>query len=269
MKHWIRGTLAVVFALAVYSAYAQASRFVGSWTVDVQGSPRQRAMVITQEGETLHVSWGWKDQAKLLAVESSLDSDGTLTVTTRTDAVIVVHISDDDTLRGKFTTSAGKVLSATALRSTGAAQTSAPQLAAATPVSNTSQAVMPISFQPYQLVGDWNFVNSNTGNKYGGNIEVDVKAMDSKGTMHGLISYDGRQTNDKCGTKPLFTDKPVEAEIVKSANDYRIAFQVNCSNGASPRLITWTLTCDDKGDCTEPEVAAWGRGRKLLREVRK
>ncbi|MEO8925468.1 MAG: hypothetical protein ABI330_22060, partial [Caldimonas sp.] len=73
MNHWIRPTLAVVFALAVFSAYAQASRFVGNWTVDVQGSPRQLAMVITQEGDTLHVSWGLKDQAKLPAVESSLD----------------------------------------------------------------------------------------------------------------------------------------------------------------------------------------------------
>lgn len=124
------------------------------------------------------------------------------------------------------------------------------------------------SFEPYKLVGDWNFVNSNTGTKYGGDIEVVVKAMEPNGTMHGLISYDGRQTNDKCGTKPLFTDKPVEAEITKSANDYRIAFQVNCSSGISPRLVTWTLTCDDKGDCTQPEVQSWGRGRKLLREVR-
>ena len=124
------------------------------------------------------------------------------------------------------------------------------------------------SFEPYKLVGDWDFINSNTGRKFGGNIEVSIKSMEANGTMHGLISYDGRQTNDNCGTKPLFTDTPVEAEITKSANDYRIAFQVNCSSGISPRLITWTFTCDDKGDCKQPEVLAWGRGRKLLREVR-
>jgi hypothetical protein len=116
------------------------------------------------------------------------------------------------------------------------------------------------SFKPYKLVGDWKFDNSNSGRHYGGDIEVSINSINTKGIMHGLISYDGRQTNDQCGTKKLFADKPVEAEIIKGANEYRVTFQVECLKGESPRIVSWTLVCDSGGVCTRPEVQPWGRG---------
>jgi len=125
----------------------------------------------------------------------------------------------------------------------------------------------PNDFKPYKLVGNWQFVNSNTGRNYGGDIEVAITSIDGNGTMHGLISYDGRQTNDKCSTKELFADKPVEAEIIKANNDYRVTFQVNCLTGVSPRVISWTLTCAE-AICSMPEVLPWGKGAKVLRETR-
>jgi rhodanese-related sulfurtransferase len=216
MKLSIRVTFAVVFALAVFSAYAQASRFVGSWTVDVQGSPRQRAMVITQEGDTLQVSWGWKDQAKLPAVESSLDGDGTLTITTRTDAVIVVHISDDDTLRGKFTTSAGKVLSATAIRSTGAAQTSAPQLAAATPVSNTSQAAMPM-LSPGQTFADETKDFGVSPTKFRKGPPYDVGTPMQAPGVRTVTTVELREMMAGAPA-PILIDANGSAEMIESAN---------------------------------------------------
>ena len=122
-------------------------------------------------------------------------------------------------------------------------------------------------FRPYKLVGDWQFVSSVTGRHYGGDIEVTITSIDGNGTMRGQISYDGRQTNDQCSTKRLFIDKPAEAEIIKTANDYRVTFQVDCLHGVSPRIISWTLTCKE-GACSMPDVLPWGQGAKVLRESR-
>ena len=122
------------------------------------------------------------------------------------------------------------------------------------------------TFKPYKLVGGWKFVNSSTGRNYGGDIEVEVSRVDEKGIMHGRISYDGRQSNDRCGTKPLFTDTPVEAEIVKLNKEYRITFQANCQVGVSPRTFSWTLLCDDDGVCSFPTALPWGNGVTTLTE---
>lgn len=123
-------------------------------------------------------------------------------------------------------------------------------------------------FKPYKLAGDWKFVNSNTGVKYGGDVEVVINNMDSKGVLHGRISYDGRQTNDKCGTKALFTDKPVEAEIIKTNEGYRVTYEVPCSIGVSPRVFSRSLACTDHGICSQPEVLPWGKGVLSLTEKR-
>jgi hypothetical protein len=82
--------------------------------------------------------------------------------------------------------------------------------------------------------------------------------------MHGRISYDGRQTNDQCSTKPLFIDTPVEAEIIRVGKDYRISFSVNCLKGSSPRVMSWTLICDESGTCSQPIVQPWGKGAITL-----
>ena len=134
-------------------------------------------------------------------------------------------------------------------------------------VAQTAPQATP-DFKPYKLVGGWQFTNSNTGAKYGGDIEVAIESVDQKGVMRGRISYDGRQTNDKCGTKPLFTDTPVEAEITKKETDYNVSFQVNCSTGKSPRVFSWKLVCGQDGSCSQPSESAWGKGTTSLKEVR-
>jgi hypothetical protein len=59
------------------------------------------------------------------------------------------------------------------------------------------------NFSPYELVGDWQFVNSNSGKKYGGDIKVNVDRLDKPGAMRGTISYDCRQLNDVCELAPF------------------------------------------------------------------
>lgn len=86
--------------------------------------------------------------------------------------------------------------------------------------------------------------------------------------MQGRISYDGRQLNDVCSTVGLLTDKPVETEVIKSGNAYKVAFSVNCARGASPRVFVWALECAADGVCTQPNDSARGKGATTLTEKR-
>lgn len=62
VKPMIRPAVAVLLALcALSSAWAEASRFVGTWLVDVQNSKRPRALIVTQQGETLGARFGFQD----------------------------------------------------------------------------------------------------------------------------------------------------------------------------------------------------------------
>ena len=119
-------------------------------------------------------------------------------------------------------------------------------------------------FTPYRLVGGWSFVNSNTGTKYGGDAKVNIDSIGTSGLMHATVSYDGRQTNDICTTRGVFSDKPVEAEVEKTSQGYIVSFNIGCVKGQSPRLRSWTLTCND-GLCTEPEIEPWGKGMLTLK----
>jgi len=126
-------------------------------------------------------------------------------------------------------------------------------------------AVSAADFRPYKLVGAWNFTNSNTGARYGGDVAVDIKSMESNGSMRGLLSYDGTQTNDRCSTKTLFSNDPVEAEVQKIDGGYRVWFALKCATGQNQ--FGWTLACKD-GVCTLPQVLPHGKGETALREVR-
>lgn len=123
------------------------------------------------------------------------------------------------------------------------------------------------AFAPYELVGDWHFTNSTSGRKYGGDVKVTIDSIDGAGVMRGKVSYDGRQTNDMCSTRGVFSDDPVPAEIIKADDSYRISFMVNCVKGQSPRLRSWTLVCEN-GICSRPEVLPHGSGRLALKEKR-
>lgn len=123
------------------------------------------------------------------------------------------------------------------------------------------------SFVPYELVGEWQFVNSNSGAKYGGDIKVKVNSLEKPGSMRAVISYDGRQLNDICGTRGIFSDEPVEAEVVKLQDEYRISFMAKCMRGQSPRLFSWTLVCTGTV-CSQPTVLPHGKGVLTLTEKR-
>jgi hypothetical protein len=115
-------------------------------------------------------------------------------------------------------------------------------------------------FKPVKLVGEWKFQNRETGVKYGGEIAIDILRTGGNGAMQGLLSYDGRQTNDKCSTRGLLSDTPVEAEVVKTQLGYQVTFRLNCASGESPRQFTWNLSCGSDGVCSEPTTRPWGVG---------
>ena len=102
-------------------ALAQSTSFVGTWTVDVHGSDRQRTAVVSQSGNQPRVAYGWKEPgAKIGPVESGLDPSGALTWTTNANAVFVVKPVDENTLRGQLTTREGKVMAVTLTRAAAA-----------------------------------------------------------------------------------------------------------------------------------------------------
>lgn len=125
----------------------------------------------------------------------------------------------------------------------------------------------PEAFQPFRLVGEWHFTNSQTGRRFGGPVLVTVDSLEAGGAMRGTVSYDGRQTNDACSTRGLFKDEPVPAEITRTADGYLLSYSIPCARGASPRLRQVQLACGN-GLCTRPEVQAWGRGELVLKEER-
>ncbi|MEJ8838081.1 hypothetical protein [Ramlibacter sp. AN1133] len=138
---------------------------------------------------------------------------------------------------------------------------------ATAPAVADDQSTKSESFTPYELVGDWQFINTNSGTKFGGDIKIKVDRIDNSGAMRGLISYDGRQMNDVCGTRGVFSDEPVEAEIIKSKDEYRISFMTKCVRGQNPRLFSWTLVCSG-AVCSQPTVLPHGKGVLTLTEKR-
>ena len=135
------------------------------------------------------------------------------------------------------------------------------------PGAANEATVKPETFKPFELTGDWYFTNNNSGVRYGGDVKVSIVSIDATGVMRGKVSYDGRQTNDVCSTRGLFSDDPVDAEVIRGANEYKISFNIKCAKGNSPRLRSWTLTCENNV-CTRPEVASHGKGLLTLNEKR-
>lgn len=118
MHRLIRFCLGLVtLSFVAATALAQAPTFTGTWTVDVQGSNRQRTAIVSQSGEKPRVAYGWKEPgAKIGPVESGVDPSGALTWTTSAGAIFVVKRVDENTMRGQLTTREGKVLTATLTR---------------------------------------------------------------------------------------------------------------------------------------------------------
>lgn len=131
----------------------------------------------------------------------------------------------------------------------------------------SAQASAPLeSFKAVKLIGEWQFQNRETGVKYGGEITIEILRAASTGAMQGLVSYDGRQTNDKCSTRGLLSDTPAEAEVVNTQSGYQVAFRLKCASGESPRQFKWNLSCGSDGVCSEPTTRPWGTGIIYVRE---
>ena len=124
-----------------------------------------------------------------------------------------------------------------------------------------------VAFKPYELVGDWNFVNSSTGTQFKGDVKITLTNVDSASVMRGKLSYDGRQTNDVCSTRGVFSDTPIDIEVTKTSNEYLMSFIIKCAAGESPRRRDWKLVCENDV-CIRPEVLPHGQGRLSLREKR-
>ena len=135
-------------------------------------------------------------------------------------------------------------------------------------VASSQGGVQPASFKPLKLVGEWKFQNRETGVKYGGAIAIDLLNVLANGSIKSLVSYDGRQTNDKCSTRGLIADTPVDAEVVKTPLGYQVTFQLKCSIGESPRPFTWNLSCASDGVCSEPTTRPWGTGAIAVSETK-
>ena len=138
-------------------------------------------------------------------------------------------------------------------------------LAVGLQLQHSPRALASDDVKPFQLVGEWTFTNSSTGQRFGG--AVLVKALRAEGgSFRGTVSYDGRQTNDGCSTRGFFSDEPVEAEIVKSQDSYRVFATLNCLRGETPRKHSFTFVCRE-GVCSQPLANSTGTGAIELRET--
>lgn len=117
-----------------------------------------------------------------------------------------------------------------------------------------------------RLVGDWSFQNTQTKVKYGGAFEVVATSEPSPGRHAVRVTYDGRETNDRCSTKTALGETPVDGVLVKTDKGYDLEFILICPMGPSPRPFKYSLTCDPQGTCTQATARPWGEG--LVRLVR-
>ncbi|MCV2357625.1 hypothetical protein LNV08_01400 [Paucibacter sp. TC2R-5] len=267
LRLWLYFTTAALLAWHSGSSLAQIpsppneAPLIGSWLVSVAGEQATRTLIISEVAPTetaalLAVRYGMSS-GKQSAIEAKMIRLGVvrqLHLVTQAATIIEATEQPDGTFTGTFTLKNGAVKDVLISR------------LREQDLRTPSQADLE-NFKPYELVGDWIFLNSSSGTKYGGDVAVKIDKLDKLGTMRGMISYDGRQLNDACGTRGVLSDEPVAAEIIKSRDEYRISFMTKCLRGQSPRLFSWTLVCDT-ASCTQPTVLPHGRGVLTLTEKR-
>jgi hypothetical protein len=138
---WFIGGLALMGSLALH---AQTPNLTGQWVVKVDGDERQRALVIRHSGEALIANYGYQDQnATLRPVEASVSPQGTLTLKTPADSMVIADSVDDNTFRGKLTPLKGRVKDVTLIRTT-----SLPQLATVPVTSGEGASAVPAPRTP-------------------------------------------------------------------------------------------------------------------------
>lgn len=118
---------------------------------------------------------------------------------------------------------------------------------------------------PVRLTGKWTFTSSSSLRHYGGDIVLRLAAAEPDGTRRGWVSYDGRQTNDRCSTKSGFSaDEPVDASASFEGSALIVQFLLRCPIGESPRAFKWTLVRGEDGSYAEELAHMNGSGRIRL-----
>jgi hypothetical protein len=120
-------------------------------------------------------------------------------------------------------------------------------------------------FRPSTLAGEWKLEEFQTGIRHSGEVRIELQRREGH-VIQGLVSFDGRQTQYKCGTRGFASDTPVPAEIVKDATGYSVSFELRCTVGAPSRRFLWYLTCRPDGECRETAGFPWGPAVVTVRE---
>ncbi len=143
MRRLIIRLVLLFVAVVTGDAMAQPARFVGAWQVDGGAPARQRALLITQDGERLRVRIGVVGpEPRLGLADAALAADGTLTITSNAGTVIVLTMGDENTMVGQFNPPTGKPSAARAVRMSAEAATalSSPRAAAPPPAASAVPA---------------------------------------------------------------------------------------------------------------------------------
>jgi hypothetical protein len=87
---------------------------------------------------------------------------------------------------------------------------------------------------PAIFSGEWTFKNHNTGQLFGGKMKavLSEKMPESEPGViayKGFYSYDGRQTNEKCGTYGVFgSDTPVPLIWSQKSPEVVLTYELDC-----------------------------------------
>lgn len=150
----------LVASLAAESAWGQSTRFVGAWALDA-GANRQRTIVISQDGEALRARFGSSEpEPRLGLAEATLAADGTLTIKSKAGTLVVLNLTDDNTMSGRFVPSSGRESAARATRMPAeataalAAPRSASRSATAAPAPPPADAVVFLAKTDVEALAD-------------------------------------------------------------------------------------------------------------------
>lgn len=120
-------------------------------------------------------------------------------------------------------------------------------------------------------VGRWDFKNSQSGQTFGGDMKIvlqekQVSSEPDVDVFKGKLSFDGRETNDKCGTVSTFgKDTPVDVLWEQKGDDVVLSYKVPCPT-QDPRVVTKRFTARSDGIVREYSLQ-WGKGlEKLLKQ---
>jgi hypothetical protein len=116
--------------------------------------------------------------------------------------------------------------------------------------------------------GRWDFTNTQNGKTFGGEMKVALLERLSSSesdveAFKGKLSFDGRQTNDKCGTFSGFgSDKPVDLLWEQKSDDVVLTYKLPCP---IKDPVTQTRRFKLQGKSLVREYALpWGKGVEQL-----